>query len=87
MEHRKLQSSDHCFEDETHLNDSEGTNTFVKDITSTFIRHKRRDNSSQPTGRVSVDRNGRRNVHMGQKSEDNNDLIKLLTLKLLSQLS
>ena len=90
IEHRKLQTSNSCYEDSVHINKDEGTKTFVKDITSTFIRHRQRTNTTgahrSPTGTVSITRNGERKVNMSDNSSQK-ELIKMLTLQLLSQLS
>ena len=80
IEHRKLQSADHCYEDDIHLDSGEGTKTLVKDITSTYARY-----TQNKSGKVTVSRNGGRKVHMSG-NDNNSDVIKLLTIKLLSQL-
>ena len=85
VEHRKLQKADHCFEDNIHLNSEEGTKTFVKDLTSTFARVER--SQSNRHGTVTVTKSGQRRVSMNNDNDnDSAQLIKLLTLKLLSQM-
>ena len=83
VEHRKLQTSNHCFEDNIHLNNEEGTKTFVKDLTGTFARYTR--GQVNKGGTVTVTKSGKRHISLASQN-DSAALIKLLTLKLLSQM-